>query len=153
MADTYRFFNIGKANAEITRLESELAKANEERDRALGSLKEIETVAESQAASVEKLTGEVTAVRAELSTATEKHKTDLAALETSVETRASTKAAAIVEGMGLKVPVTAPKPNTSPDDLEALRKQATEEKDPIKKAALARKLRDLRGHKGIFDPK
>lgn len=166
MANAFKFFNIGKANEEISRLETALAALQAERDAAQGNLTQLEQQAQadrtalasaqtslsSALASVETLNTHLTAKNAELSSATEKHKTDLAALEASVETRASAKAATIVEGLGLKVPITLPKPGSpgASGSLDEVRAEMAAEKDPFKRAQLARKCRDLRGHKDLF---
>lgn len=69
MAD-FRFFNIGKANAEIVRLEAELTKAQAEGKAASENLTEITAAAESNAAKLVQAEADLTAAKASIASIT-----------------------------------------------------------------------------------
>lgn len=114
---TFKFFNIGKANAEIERLEAELTKSQAETKAAKDNAAEVETAAEATSAELTKVRidlkaaqdqvaakdAEVAKVSAELKDAKEK----LANPSAQVKEIASHKAAEITAAQGqppVKVP-------------------------------------------------
>jgi len=112
MAKNYRWFKISEANAEIERLETELAAA---KASAASASSENEAVIAEEAtklkSEVDKLSGQVSALTSQvsqLSTDKAKLENDLAAAQTAVtefeakvEARAAEKAAAITASLGV----------------------------------------------------
>jgi chromosome segregation ATPase len=112
--------------------------------------------------SIEKLTAENTDLKVKLQkaeadakAASEKFTKDLEAKEAEVKKRASEKAAAIVASQGVP-PVKDQAPDKSQagaETYESVQKQLMAETDPEKRAQLAQKCRELRGHGDLFTVK
>lgn len=107
----YKFWNIGEANTEIDRLTAEVSALNQK----LAVLPESTQVASDLATAkqtIATLSTELDSVKADVKAAAEAqsklekgHAEELKKIEASVESRAASKAAAIVAGQGLSQPL------------------------------------------------
>ncbi len=146
MAD-FKFFNIGKANAEILRLEAELSKAQEAEKIAIQNASEVSTVAESLKEQFGQVQADLVTAKATIASVTARAEKTEAELKVAQESLAnpaaqivkiaSTQAAQITAAQGQ--PPLAVTPQTSASGGNDLTAELATISDPAKRQEFIRK--------------